>query len=216
LVAQGPPEYLVNHGSAGEFGRFQALVPLVCRRGERVVVSSRRGLELGVVLCEATPRHQRVLQHTPVGQLLRLATGQDEQLALQVRQRGQQLFEDGCRLAAELGLPLEVLDVDVSLDGRQAEMQFLGPVDCDPSSLAAALARDHGLFVWLHNLAAPVAEEEQGCGAPNCGRAGGGSCTNCGSGGGCATGCGTGKEDVREYFAHLRAQMERRNLRPLL
>ena len=210
-------EYLVSYGTTGEFGRFLAAVPLECRRGDRVVVHGRCGLELGVVLCEATPRHARVLANTPVGQLLRLAGADDEQAARRTREHGQALFADGRRLAAELGLPLEVLDVEVSLDGRQAVVHYIGPAGCDIDPLAAALARRHDLFVLIHNLAlAAEPEESGGCGEPNCGRAGGGGCTTCGTGGGCATGCGKGGADLREYFAHLRAQMEKHNRTPLL
>jgi hypothetical protein len=68
----------------------------------------------------------------------------------------------------------------------------------------------------MHNLALPAQEEHGGCGEPNCGRVNGGGCTDCATGGGCATGCGTGKADMKDYFAHLRAKMEQRNMTPLL
>jgi hypothetical protein len=215
VVAQTPPEYLVNHGSAGDFGRFQAAFPGACGRGDRVVIDGRRGLEVGVVLCEVTPRHARVLNHTPAGRILRRATPDDDQTAERMRARGQLLFEDCRRLAGEMGLPLEVLDVEISLDGRQAVLQFLGEVAADLDRFAASLAAQHNLFILMHNLAVP-AEETSGCGDPNCGRAGGGGgCTDCASGG-CATGCGAGKADMKDYFAHLRAKMENRNFTPLL
>jgi hypothetical protein len=216
VVAQKPQEYLVNHGNAGDFGRFQACGPLVCRRGDAVVIQGRAGLELGVVLCEATPKHLQLLHQVPVGRLLRLATEEDHLAALQMRERGHFLFEESRRLASELGLPLEILDVEVSLDGRQGEIQFLGPPHCDLDPFAAALAHRNGLFVLLHNLALPVKAESGGCGEPNCGQANGSGCTSCSTGGGCATGCGHGKADMKDYFAHLRAQMEKRNITPLL
>jgi hypothetical protein len=216
VVAPNPQEYLVTHGSAGEFGRFQALLPLECRRGDRVVLHSHWGLEIGVVLCPATPRHARLLPTAPVGQLLRIATAADEQTAEQMRQRSQCLFEDGSRLAGQLGLPLQVLDVDLSLDGRKGIIHFVGEANCGLDSFAATLAGRHNLFLLMHNLALAMPEEEAGgCGEPNCGR-GHGGCTSCGTAGGCATGCGTGKADMKDYFAHLRAKMERRNMTPLL
>jgi hypothetical protein len=205
----------VSHGNAGDFGRFQTTDFLACRRGDAVVIQGRCGLELGVVLCEATPRHVRLLHQTPVGQLLRLATEEDRHAAVLMRERGQFLFGESSRLVVELRLPVEILDVEVSLDGRQGVIQFLGPAQCDLDPFAAALAHRHGLFVLLHNLALPLEEENGGCGEPNCGRANGSSCTNCSSGG-CATGCGSGKADMKEYFAHLRAKMEQRTFTSLL
>ena len=63
-------EYLVSYGLAGDFGRFRSLTPLVCRRGQRVVVRSHRGVEVGIVLRPATPRHASFLPNTTLGQLL--------------------------------------------------------------------------------------------------------------------------------------------------
>jgi hypothetical protein len=216
VVAQHPQEYLVNHGSAGEFGRFQTAAPLTCARGERVVIEGQRGLELGVVLCPAGPRHAHLLKDAPVGQLLRVATTEDESTAERMHGRSQAVYDEGCRLAGELGLPLALLDVEVSLDGRHGVIHYLGPPTADIDQFAASLARRQDLFVFMHNLAGPVEEPQEGCGEPNCGRASGGSCTECGSGGGCATGCGTGKADMKDFFAHLRTKMEKRSLTPLL
>jgi cell fate regulator YaaT (PSP1 superfamily) len=217
VVASQRQEYLVSHGASGEFGRFYTVLPLTCVRGEEVVVQGRRGLELGVVLCEATPIHARLLDAVPTGELVRLASAEDRLAASSARERGHGIFDDCRALAANLGLPLEVLDVDLSLDGRQAVVQFLGAEACDVDVFAATLARRHDLFVLMHNLAQSAEEEEEGgCGEPNCGRANGGSCTTCASGGGCATGCGTAKPDMADYFAHLRAKMEKRDLKPLL
>src|SRR5262249_59453690 len=106
-------EYLVSFGLTGEFGRFRAAVPLALRRGERVVVRGSRGVEIASVLREATPRHARYLPNTSVGQLLRRITPADEQTDRQMHDKGQRLFERGRQLAAELGLPLELLDVHV-------------------------------------------------------------------------------------------------------
>lgn len=215
MIAASPTEYLVSYGNAGEFGRFEG-ASVTCRRGDRVVVRSRRGLEVGVVLCEATSRHAQLLHQTSAGEVVRLATAEDEQAIEEMRERGRLLFEESRRLAWELDLPLEVLDAEVSLDGRQAVIQFLGVAACDVDPLASTLAGRHNLFILMHNLAlVPPEEEHGGCGEPNCGRANGG-CTECSTGGGCATGCGAGKIDMKDYFAHLRSKMEQRNLTSLL
>jgi hypothetical protein len=217
-----PNEYLVNHGKSGAFGRFAPVERLTCQRGEAVVIRSPRGLELGVVLCAATPRHARFLGQAVEGELLRRATPEDRATAARMGTLGQRLFEDGRRLAAELGLAFEVLDVEVFLDGRQAIVQHLSPEHCDPTPVVQALAHGHNLTILLENLATPVdagpAPEEEthgGCGEPGCGRASGSGCTSCGTGGGCSS-CGSGKVDMGAYFAHLRSKMEERQRVPLL
>jgi hypothetical protein len=209
-------EYLVSHGGGG-VGRFAAPAPLACRRRDRVVVATRRGLELGVVLCEATARHARLLADAEVGGLLRRADDADEAEARRLRALADRLFEDGRATAAACGLPIEVLDVEVLFDGRRAIVQHVRGGDFDAGPFAEALGRRHGVEVLLEDLALPPAPEGEhgGCGEPGCGRAAGGGCTSCGTGGSCSS-CGTGKVDMRAYFAHLRSKMEQNQRVPLL
>ncbi len=184
-------EYMLGYGNVGDFGRFRPVRPLTCGRGDRVVVQSHRGLELGVVLCEARQGHAHFLPNTTVGQLLRLASAEDEETAQRLSQRGHQIFEQGRQLVAELGLPLEILDVEVLLDARRAIVHYLRWVECDPRPLLDSLADRFGLLITLHDLALPPAEpeaeehEHASCGREECG---GGGCSS-GSTGACAT-CG--------------------------
>jgi len=163
-----------------------------------------------VVLCAATARHVLLLGDTAVGELLRRATPDDAARAARLGTLGQSLFDDGRRLAAELGLALEVVDVEVLLEGRRAIVQHLSLDDCDPLPFVEALSRRHDLDILLENLASPPAAEEEaqgGCDKPDCGRNGASGCSTCGSGGGCSS-CGSGKVDMAAYFAHLRSKMD--------
>src|ERR1700752_3813001 len=103
------PEYLVAYGLVGDFGRFRAADSLSCRRGDRVVVRTPRGLELGQVLRDATPRHAHFLPNTTVGPLLRKAGVDDHRLAQSVGDRAGPFCDAAARRAAELELPLAVL-----------------------------------------------------------------------------------------------------------
>jgi len=204
-------EYLVSYGNSGDFGRFRPSAAAAYQRGDRVVVRSQQGLELGVVLCDATPGHARFLTRTAQGELLRLAAEEDEQAAEHNRVRGQRLFEDGRRLAENLGLPVEILDVEVLLDGTQAIIHHLRGEDCDYRPLVSSLASRHDILITMQNLTLPKEPNaaEHGCGKPDCGQAGGGGgCSSCGSGGGCGT-CGkrTNKEEVAAYLSGLRQRV---------
>jgi hypothetical protein len=144
-------------------------------------------------------------------------TSEDECTATRLNRLAQILFVDSRRLAAEMNLPVEIVDADILLDGRHAILQYLGRNDWEMDSFVSGLPQCEDLAILLENVASPAekeheAEEHGGCGEPNCGRASGG-CSSCGSGG-CSS-CGSGKVDMRAYFSHLRSEMERRRT-PLL
>jgi hypothetical protein len=204
-------EYLASYGLLGDFGRFRATRPLPLRRGDRVVVRSHRGLEIAEVLREATPRHANFLPNTTVGQLLRRADPDDERQAQRLRARGQHLFDRGCRLAEELALSVELLDVEVLFDGEHGVLHHVRWAECDVRPFVSTLSREFALHILLQDLSGPRLsaehrDEEHGCGRPDCGT---GGCGSCGSGG-CGT-CGAAESrEVQSYFAELRQQMERR------
>jgi cell fate regulator YaaT (PSP1 superfamily) len=195
-------EYLVSFGLTGEFGRFRAASPLALRRGERVVVRGPRGVEIAEVLRQATPRHAQFLPNTSVGILLRRLNPEDERAEIHLRDRGQQLFERGRELAAEMEMPLELLDVEMLLDGQHAVLHHLRWTDIDVRPFVSALSREFALHLMLVDLSQPretANHEEEG----------GGGCGSCGSGGGCGT-CGQSIQPKTDtHFAQLREQMER-------
>jgi cell fate regulator YaaT (PSP1 superfamily) len=202
-------EYLLSYGALGDFGRFRSARPLGCRRGDRAVVRSPRGLEVAEVLQPATPRHARFLPNTTVGDLLRLATPADEENVAALRQRAAAILERGASLLAELDLPVALLDAEVLLDGEHVVLHHLRWDECDVRPFVSTLSREFALHIALQDLtradALAVAEESRGCG--RCGIEGG--CGSCDSGG-CSS-CGSGSADeVKAYFAGLREQMERR------
>lgn len=178
--------YLLNYGNFGDFAPFVSDEPLPCRRGDRLVVRSPRGQEIGVVMRMAPESADPYLKDHFIGQILRRATPGDEELALRMRKKSQRLFDESRQVQSRLGLPLEILDAEILLDGRQAVLHYLRCAECDPRPLMEHIAEEYRLLVTLHDLALPkVKEEEVGAQHGSCGEG------NCGSGGGCGS-CGTG------------------------
>jgi cell fate regulator YaaT (PSP1 superfamily) len=200
-------EYILSYGVAGEFGRFRPVRPIDARRGDRAVVRTCRGLEVAEVLCVARPSHATFLPNTTVGRLLRLVSPEDEAIADRAKARAAELFDAARQVAGELGLPLEVLDAEVLLDGEQAVLHHLSWDSFDERELVGRLGGRFDLRVMLHSLKTAAEEAEDGCGKENCG---GGNCSSCGSGG-CGTCTSHELSDLRDHFAGLREQMEARN-----
>ena len=208
-------EYLASFGRSGEFGRFRTATPLGLHRGERVVVRGPRGVEIAEVMRPATPRHAHFLPNSSVGQLLRRLAPADEQNENNMRRRAQHLLDRGAQLAAELGLPLILLDVEVLLDGEHAMLHQLRAGEADERPFVSTLSREFDIHIVLvdlsHDPSASVADESDepaGCGRRDCGQRADGGCSTCGSGA-CGS-CGSAQpKDLELYFAQLREQMER-------
>ncbi len=209
--------YIVSHGKSGALGSYAVAIPLHLGRGERVVLESPRGLEVGTVLCPASIRQARLLGAVSTGTIQRPVGPEDEIALVGLEERGRRLFNAARDLARQSKLPLEILDVDMLLDGR-AILQFVGP-DVPLDDFVHTLNQDFALDIRLENLALPAADHNDhahgGCGKPDCGRSAGGACATCGSGGGCSS-CGSGKVDMRAYFGHLREKMENGRRTPLV
>ena len=201
--------YLIQYGRPGFVGRFSSALQLA--RGERVVLQSPRGVELGEVLVALSDR----FASSQDGEVLRVATLDDDGEVLQFEARAQELLRAASDGVVRFDLPLAFVDVEVTLDSI-AILHALPWDECDATSLLDDLAIRFGLLVRLLDLSrAVVPGEEQshgGCGKPGCGSESGG-CSTCGTGGGCSTGsCSRGAaksaDELTEYFADLRRKME--------
>src|SRR5947209_19439566 len=77
----GPPamttSYVVRYGQMRFLGEFAGLPDREHVRGERVVVRSERGTEIGEVLTRATDRTALFLENPSRGEILRVASAED-------------------------------------------------------------------------------------------------------------------------------------------
>jgi cell fate regulator YaaT (PSP1 superfamily) len=200
---------LVQFGRSGFVGRFASAAGPA--RGQRVIVRGPRGVEAGVVLCE--PGEPFAGSLSPEGELLRVATAEDESQLAAFAAREGELLAKAAEAAAGGGLPLTFVDAELTLDGRLI-LHGLAWGACDATPLFDQLSETFGLPVRLLDLSrTPTAHDTApagGCGEPDCGS--GGGCSSCGTGG-CSSGsCSRGKvnsaEELTSYFADLRRKME--------
>ncbi|MCS7046794.1 MAG: PSP1 domain-containing protein [Gemmataceae bacterium] len=211
-TAAGTDQYVVAHGKGGGLGVFAAGDELALTRGDRVVVRTARGLELGTVLGPATLRQAQRIGALAAGVIVRRATPRDAAEQQELARRADELFLACQALVGRRGLRLAVFDVELLLGGQTAIVYFAG-VEADVPRLAESLAGHADLQWYFECATGGVASGERqrggdhGCGKPDCGRGSAAGCVACGSGGGCGT-CGAGAVDLRAYFAHLRSHME--------
>src|SRR5579863_4671102 len=92
-------QFLVSYGKSGGLGSFSAAQPLALERGDRVIVDTPRGRELGTVLCPASVRQSRLLGAVASGAIVRPVTTADDVTLADACSLGRRLFEAARQLA---------------------------------------------------------------------------------------------------------------------
>jgi hypothetical protein len=202
------PAYFVSHGCAAALSCCTDAAGLGPARGEAVVIRSARGPELGTVLSEAPADLPMPFN---AGELLRRATGDDQRTFAELRRRGQLLLNDAHQLVAEQNLPLLPLDVDLTLDGLEAQIHVLRWEPCTLTPLIEELRRRHPFTVHLLD----TSRHDSGHDCGSCGSCGDG-CGSCENGCDCSRGTAHSAAELTAYFAELRRQMEAMQRVPLL
>ncbi|QEL14240.1 hypothetical protein [Limnoglobus roseus] len=203
-------EYLLQYGSSAFVGRFWADAEFV--RGQRAVIESPRGRELGTVLCEPHEKFVATVAPDRDGRVIRPAAAADEDGVAASRALADRILDAAATAVTAAGLPALILDCEVLLESSAAILHVTTWAATDLTPLAESLTQQFGCPVRFHDLAATTLPEEPGapgCGKPDCGSGGGG----CGTGGGCSTGgCSRGKVkssgELTAYFRDLREKME--------
>ena len=183
--------YLVQYGLNAQVGRFFAEPDEAYQRGERVVIRSWRGTELGEILTEAGRFSAEESAIEGIARVLRRATEDDLERSRIAQDLRNRQFEEWSRLFQEGTWPIELIDVEPLLDDKRTVLYYLGPHKLDTAGLLAVFRNALKLNVMFQPVGPDVAEEteeveaeEHGCGscgskAGGCGSGGGGGCGSC-------------------------------------
>jgi cell fate regulator YaaT (PSP1 superfamily) len=162
----------------GQVGRFAAVDTVRYPRRSRVVVRTRRGLEIGEVL--APPEGESDSAWAD-GEILRGMTVEDELLCARLEKHRQEAYEACAALLAEHGISAVLLDVEHLFDGQGLYFYFLGEVTPELEAYTERLAEAYETKVRFRKFTETLIE---GCG-PGCGteaaqgQGGCASCTTC-------------------------------------
>lgn len=204
-----PSTYLIAYGIDRRFRPFAADPALALRRGDRVILRTARGIEMGDVMCPLPPGPT----DEPPGLVLRIASEEDHAHHEQLAVEAQGAIALAEQTALDLRMPMQIVDVEAIADPKRLVFHVVFD-DLDVRPLVSRLSTTYEAFVDLINLAKPRAG---GCGSCGSGGCGSGGCGSCGDGG-CGSGCAaplaktaTGEPGWIEYFSELRLKMNRRN-----
>jgi cell fate regulator YaaT (PSP1 superfamily) len=163
--------WIVRHGAMRLLGEFDPEGGTYAR-GDEVVVRTDRGMELGQVLCPATPRALEMLTDPTRGRILRTLTERDRADRDRIHEREQRQMETCERFVAQRRLQMELVDVECLFGGERIIFYFLAEKRVDFRELVKDLAREYQTRIEMRQIGvrdeAKLLADYGDCGKPVC------------------------------------------------
>jgi cell fate regulator YaaT (PSP1 superfamily) len=164
--------FIVRHGAMRFLGDFEAGDNLLWVRGDKVVLRTDRGLEVGEVLCESTPRALELLSEPTSGRILRRLTAEDQAEVDRLRQAECDEFDACLHFVAQRKLQMELVDVEHVFGGERIVFYFLAEKRVDFRELVKDLARSYQTRIEMRQIGvrdeAKLLADYGDCGKPVC------------------------------------------------
>jgi cell fate regulator YaaT (PSP1 superfamily) len=165
-------KYIVRHGAMRLLGEFEPGNQPLWARGTRVIVRTERGVELGEVLCESTPRAVQLITEPTSGRILRAASSNDLESLKKAQEAETREMESCKRFIAQRQLEMELVDVEHILGGERVIFYFLAEKRVDFRDLVKDLARDLQTRIEMRQIGvrdeAKLLADYGDCGKPVC------------------------------------------------
>jgi cell fate regulator YaaT (PSP1 superfamily) len=153
-------------------GEFLGLAGQDHPRGQRVIVHTERGQELGEVLCSVNERTAEFLEPAPPGTVLRVATNEDETLAHSLVEQQRGAFRICQELIDRRRLQMDLVDVEAILGGERLVFYYLAEKRVDFRELVKDLARTFRTRIEMRQIGvrdeAKLLADYGDCGKPVC------------------------------------------------
>jgi cell fate regulator YaaT (PSP1 superfamily) len=141
-------------------------------RGMRVVARTNRGLEAGDVLCEASEEIVARLRDAGYGQILRAMTSEDENELNHIQSTEGSEFETCQRYVQQLGLAMQLVDVEHLFGGERIVVYYLAEQRVDFRELVKLLASEFQTRIEMRQIGvrdeAKLLADYGDCGKPVC------------------------------------------------
>jgi cell fate regulator YaaT (PSP1 superfamily) len=164
--------YVVRYGRMRFLGHYTGPDDQDHRRGERVVIRSDRGTELGEVLCASTERTSSFLEPTAPGPILRTATADDLELDRSLAAAQQDAFVVCQDFITKRRLQMHLVDVEIILGRERIVFFYLAAKRVDFRELVKDLARALRTRIEMRQIGvrdeAKLLADYGDCGKPVC------------------------------------------------
>jgi cell fate regulator YaaT (PSP1 superfamily) len=136
------PKYVVRHGVTRMLGVFSTNRGETYNRSARVIARTKRGLEAGEVLCEATEHAVANLKDPASGQIQRAMTHQDELELRKMHEQEEQEYKTVVHQIEKLGLDMKMVDLEHVFGGERVVVYYLSENRVDFRELVRILASE--------------------------------------------------------------------------
>ena len=164
--------YIVRHGVMRFLGDFDPGTDAVFRHSQEVVIESDRGLEVGDVLCEASPRAIEFIEEPTKGKIVRPMTPEDRVQLLESQAREELAYFRCNDFIHERQLQMELVDVEHLFGGERLIFYFLAEKRVDFRDLVKDLAREYRTRIEMRQIGvrdeAKLLADYGDCGKPVC------------------------------------------------
>jgi cell fate regulator YaaT (PSP1 superfamily) len=164
--------YVVRYGQMRYLGEFIGLPGQEHPRGQRVIVKSDRGTEMGEVLCPSTDRTALFLENPARGEIVRGATTEDEAAETGLGAVKEQGFATCREFIARRRLQMELVDVEVVFGRDRMVFFYLAEKRVDFRELVKDLARAFQTRIEMRQIGvrdeAKLLADYGDCGKPVC------------------------------------------------
>ena len=164
--------YVVRYGQMRFLGEYMGLEGDEHPRGQRVVVRSDRGRELGRGACPANDRTALFLENPVQGPILRVAAADDLGLGARDRDRRQQGFATCREFIAKRRLQMDLVDVEAIFGGERMVFYYLAEKRVDFRELVQGPGREFQTRIEMRQIGvrdeAKLLADYGDCGKPVC------------------------------------------------
>ncbi len=166
------PNYVVRYGAMRFLGILEPAGEYVFSRGNKVIVRTDRGLEAGEVLCEAGQQRGEPSLGMPCGQVLRGMTAEDANELSRLHDQERRECQVCLRCIQQLGLPMELVDVEHLFGGERIIVYYLAEGRIDFRELVRLLAGEFQTRIEMRQIGvrdeAKLLADYGDCGQPVC------------------------------------------------
>jgi cell fate regulator YaaT (PSP1 superfamily) len=166
------PKYVVRHGAMRTLGIHTIRGNEKLERGAQVIARTERGLEAGEVLAVAADEAAEQLSHAGHGQILRRMTSEDLNEWIHIQAQTSREFEACRRHIAELGLAMQLVDLERLFGGERMVVYYLSEERVDFRELVRKLAAEFQTRIEMRQIGvrdeAKLLADYGDCGKPVC------------------------------------------------